>query len=114
MSRCRFPWEDAVSDEPVKSVAKPTTPLRIIALFVSLTEAVAGLALINTSGGIQVALTAFVVAFPVLVAGAFFLILWYRNYVFYPPTDFPDSTVEKFVGAMRPVERVSGAFHIVE
>ena len=104
-----------MSDETVKSKAKSTTPLRIIALFVSLTEAVAGLALTKTSGGIQVALTCFVVVFPLLVAGAFFSILWFRNYVFYPPTEFGDSIdVEKYVGAMRPIDRLTGALQVVQ
>jgi tetratricopeptide (TPR) repeat protein len=99
----------------VKRGAKSPTPLRIIALFVSLTEAVAGLALVNTSGGIQVALTAFVAVFPVLVAAAFFLTLWYRNYVFYPPSDFGDDTdVAKYVGAMRPQEYISTTVQLVQ
>jgi len=43
-----------------------------------------------------------VMAFPMLVAGAFFFILWYRPYVFYPPTEFsPKTDVTQYVDAMR-------------
>ena len=80
------------------------TPLWVIALFVSLTEVVTGIAVTQANGSVQVALTVFVIAFPVLVASAFFAVLWHRPYVFYPPTEFGAATdVEKFVGAMRPM-----------
>lgn len=104
-----------MSDESVKGNPKSTTPLRIIALFVSLTEAVTGFALTNAGGGVQVALTCFVIAFPLLVAGGFFLVLWYRPYVFYPPTEFGGSTdVERYVGAMRPHEKLSSTVQLVQ
>lgn len=57
------------------------TPLWVVSIFVSLTETVLGVGVIRTSGGIQVALTVFVIAFAVLVASGFFLILWFRPYV---------------------------------
>jgi len=78
------------------------TPLWVISLFLSLTEAVAGLLLSNADARIQAALTAFVIVFPLLVAGAFFAILWNRPYVLYPPTEFGEATdVDRFVGALR-------------
>src|SRR5437588_3100276 len=81
---------------------KPITPLWVVALFVSFTEAVLGVAVPHTQGGIQIALTIFVLAFPVLIAVAFFLILWFKPYVFYPPTDFGDQiNVLDYVSAMR-------------
>lgn len=81
---------------------KRVTPLWIIALFVSLTEAVLGVAVTVTDGGIQAALTGFVIGFPLLVAGAFFFILWNKPYVFYTPKDFgPEIPVTKFVAAMK-------------
>ncbi len=77
------------------------SPLWVISLFVSLTEVVAGIAVVKASGGIQVALTAFVIVFPLLVAGIFFFTLWNRPYVFYPPTDFnKDVDVHQYVRAM--------------
>jgi len=47
-------------------------------------------------------LIGFVCAFPILVAAAFFTILWARPHVFYPPTDFgSEQDVKAFVDAMR-------------
>ena len=81
---------------------KIITPLWIVALFVSLTEVVLGVAVTQTQGGIQIALTVFVLAFPILIAGMFFLILWYKPYVFYPPTEFGNQTnVLDYVRAMQ-------------
>ncbi len=80
----------------VQLAKRPITPLWIIALFISLTETVLGVAVIQTEGNIQVALTAFVVVFPLLIALAFFLILWNRPVVLYPPTDFPGTDVEVY------------------
>lgn len=81
---------------------KAITPLWIVALFVSLTELVLGAAVTQTTGGIQVALTVFVITFPVLIAGSFFLTLWHKPYVFYPPTEFGKQTdVSEYVAAMQ-------------
>jgi hypothetical protein len=77
------------------------TPLWVISLFLSLTEAVTGIAATQAKGGAQVALTAFVIAFPALVAFAFFAILWHRPFVFYPPAEFgPSVGVADYVNAM--------------
>jgi hypothetical protein len=73
------------------------TPLGIISLFVGLTEAVLGVAVVHVEGGIQVALTVFVIAFPSLIALGFFGILWDRPYVFYPPTEYGSTSPEEFV-----------------
>jgi len=81
---------------------RAVTPLWIVALFVSLTETVLGIAVTQTSGNIQAALTVFVLAFPVVIAGAFFGILWHKPYVFYPPTEFGTQTnVVDYVTAMQ-------------
>ena len=78
------------------------TPLWIVALFVSLTETVLGIAVTQTAGGIQVSLTVFVLTFPVVIAGAFFLVLWHKPYVFYPPTEFGHHiNVGEYVEAMQ-------------
>lgn len=77
------------------------TPLWVISLFVSLSEVVAGLAVTQAQGGVQITLTVFVVVFPVLVAAAFFAILWKKPYVFYPPTEFGGATnVSEYVQAL--------------
>ena len=77
------------------------TPLGIVAAFVTLTEAVLGYAVTKVDGGVQVALAAFVIVFAILVAGAFFAILWYKAYVFYPPSEYGDADPTKFIDAMK-------------
>jgi hypothetical protein len=80
---------------------KTLTPLWIVSIFVTFTESVLGIALTQASGGIQIALTTFVIIFPLLIASAFFITLWFKPFVFYPPKEFENVDVEKFVGAMR-------------
>src|SRR5205823_838226 len=87
--------------KPQASPRVRVTPLWIVATFVTLTETVLGLALTQVAGGVQVALTGFVIAFALLVATAFFLILWFRPYVFYSPSEFGDLDPKAFVDAMR-------------
>jgi hypothetical protein len=78
------------------------TPLWVIALFISLTETVLGVAATRVSGNLQIALTVFVIGFPLLIAGGFFAILWFRPYVLYPPTDFRGGAdVTSYVDAMQ-------------
>lgn len=77
------------------------TPLWIVAAFVTMTESVLGYALTQVDGGVQIALTAFVISFAILVAGAFFVILWNRPYVFYPPSEYGDKDPKAFVDALR-------------
>lgn len=77
------------------------SPLWIIAIFLSFSETVLGIAVIQTNGRIQVALTTFVIVFPAIVCGLFFLILWKRPYVFYPPGEFSGEVgVQAYVEAM--------------
>jgi hypothetical protein len=77
------------------------SPLWIIAVFVSFSETVLGVAVIQTKGGIQVSLTTFVIVFPAIVCGLFFWVLWKRPYVFYTPADFGgDVGVREYVEAM--------------
>jgi hypothetical protein len=64
------------------------TPLWIISLFVGLTEAVLAAAVTQTTGGVQVALAGFVMVFPLLIATAFFAVLWYKPWVFYAPSEY--------------------------
>jgi hypothetical protein len=81
---------------------KAITPLWIVALFVSLSETVLGVAVTQTQGGIQIALTVFVIIFPLLIAGLFFAILYRKPFVFYSPTEFGEQTnVRDYVEAMR-------------
>ena len=92
------------NETDVRAAPKPRvgmTPLWVISLFVSLTEVVAGITVTQADGATQTALTVFVIGFPLLVAGAFFWILWNRPYVFYPPSEFATGVeVSKYVQAM--------------
>jgi hypothetical protein len=82
--------------------ANHITPLGIIATFVALSETVAGLAAIETTGSVQIIFASFAVLFPIFVASLFFAILWTRAYVFYPPQEFGrEVDVRKYVDAMR-------------
>src|SRR5579884_3659757 len=82
-----FPHSQENKKQVVENGRRGVTPLWVVSLFVSLTETVLGVGVIHTSGGIQVALTTFMIVFALLVAAAFFLILGFRPYVFYPPTE---------------------------
>lgn len=80
---------------------KILTPLWIISLFVSLTQTMVSVAVIQTTGVIQILLATFVVIFPILIASAFFIILWYRPYVLYAPSEYENTTdANYFVQAM--------------
>jgi hypothetical protein len=89
-----------VVEPKITSKGQPT-PLWIISLFVALVEGVASIALVQTQGQVQLVLTIFVVTFPLLVALGFFIILWYKNYVFYSPSEYGQQIAPKdFVAAM--------------
>lgn len=88
--------------ESKSSSTRTLTPLWVISLFVSLTEAVLGAAVTQTSGGTQIALTAFVVTFPLLIAIGFFGILWFKPHHIYAPTEFGQQ-----VGAREFVEAIT-------
>lgn len=90
--------------DPNRLPTAPTspTPLWVISLFVSLTELVTGYAVTRATGDVQVALTAFAIAFPSVIALAFFLVLWFKNYVFWPPSEFSGAVdVTRYVEAMQ-------------
>ena len=77
------------------------TPLWIFAAFLTFTEVVVVYAVTKTTGAIQGVLTAFVIIYALLVAVAFFLILWNRPYVFYPPSEYGSSDPKHFIDALR-------------
>ncbi len=87
---------------PKRVPTRRITPLAIIALFISLTEAMTNVTVTQTSGAVQVALTCFVIIFPTLTAAGFFAILWSRPYAFYPPTEYGQQVnVRQYVAALR-------------
>jgi hypothetical protein len=78
------------------------TPLWIISIFIGLSQAVAGLVAIQGSGWIAGTLAIFAVIYPIVVTGLFFLILWKRNWLFYPPSEFShDVQPAQYIDAMR-------------
>lgn len=78
-----------MSQEIQKAISKSNiTPLFVICTFLSLTELILGVGVIQTTGGIQIALTTFVVVFPPVVAAVFFTFLWKRNHVLYAPHEY--------------------------
>ncbi|MCG2786762.1 MAG: hypothetical protein L6461_16850, partial [Anaerolineae bacterium] len=80
---------------------RPITPLWIVSIFVALVEAIAGFAIINTVGTVQITLTIFVIVYALLVAIAFFLILWKKPFVFYSPTEYGQSiTPQEYINAL--------------
>jgi len=77
------------------------TPLWVISLFLSLTEMTLGVVATKTLGSVQIALTCFVIGFPILVAIAFFSVLWCKPYAFYPPSAYGQTKIKDFVDALR-------------
>jgi hypothetical protein len=71
-------------------------------LFFAFAEVATIVGVVGTSGAVRVALTSFVIAFPTLVAAAFFLLLFFRAPVIYAPSD-PRSAEDaaKFMAASR-------------
>lgn len=85
----------------MEKMPKITTPLTVIGAFLALVEAIALATLSTVSGDIQIILTYFVILFPVLVSIAFLYTLWFRPYVFYPPSEYGERTsVTEFVDAI--------------
>ena len=85
---------------------QPLTPLWVISLFISLTETVLGVALTKTAGGVQEALVAFVIVFPLLIASGFFLLLWFRPHHLYAPSDYSGVTgVREYIEAVTKTRR---------
>lgn len=77
------------------------SPLWIVSLFVTFTETVLGIAVMKTTGNVQVSLTIFVIVFALLVVTAFFAVLWFKPHHFYAPADFGDMAPREFVDALR-------------
>jgi hypothetical protein len=70
-----------------------------VSLILTLTETVLGVAVTQTGDVVQVALTVFVLAVPLAVGAAFFLILWSRPWVFYSPAEYGSTDVGRYVFA---------------
>ena len=97
------PVDSGVNHQSIEPPApkKAHSPLGVISLFFGLVEL--GLAYSSgvSDGGVQIAVLVFMGLFAVGIAATFFVFLWYRNWVFYPPSEFGGVTVQAYVNAMR-------------
>ena len=80
------------TQSPINKKLHNLTPLWIISIFFSFTEVMLGYAVVKTQDGIQVALTVFVIVFPLYVASMFFMTLWCKPVHLYAPADFQDDS----------------------
>ena len=95
-----------MATNPITKAKPPAkmTPLWVISLFLSFTEVISGIAATQTTGNLQAALVWFVIIFPFLVAGMFFVLLWFRPWTFYPPSEYPNVDVlQAFRGEPIPI-----------
>ena len=76
-------------------------PIWIIAALLGFADA--GLAYVAgvTDGGVQIAVLIFLGLYTCALAGMFFLILWNRPWVLYPPSEYRSTSVREFVAAMQ-------------
>ena len=95
-----------MATNPITNAKLPVkmTPLWVISLFLSLTEVISGIAATQTTGNLQAVLVWFVIIFPFLVACMFFVLLWFRPWTFYPPSEYPNVDVlQAFRGESIPI-----------
>ena len=90
------------------------TPLWIVASFLTLTEATLCYAVTQVSGGVQIALTAFVIAFALIVACGFFAILWKKPWVFYAPSEYGNIDPRHFRSALHDSPAVGSQIELVK
>ena len=76
-------------------------PIWVIGGLLGVTDA--GLAYVVgvTDGGVQIAVLIFLGLYTCALAGMFFLILWNRPWVLYPPSEYGSTSVREFVAAMQ-------------
>jgi hypothetical protein len=94
----RLTWRTSMADP---GTARSMNPLWVITAFLGVAEVTVGVVATQSAGWLQGLLAIFSVSFPVVIALAFFLILWFRPYVLYSPQDYPEGTkVAEFVNAV--------------
>jgi hypothetical protein len=76
------------------------SPLGLIALCIALIEVIASGALPATTDTVQNWLLVFVLAYPLLVTGAFFVVLWCKPGNLYPPRAYGDLSPEGYVNGL--------------
>jgi len=78
------------------------TPLKLISAFVGLIDTVLTVGITHTAGGIQIALTAFVIGFTTLVAFGFFFLLWHKPEVLLTQPTFKSAAEgAEYIAALR-------------
>lgn len=77
------------------------SPLSVVALFFSVVEAGLAYSAGVSTGGLRVFVVIFMCLFGAAIAATFFVFLWKRNWVFYPPSDFDGATLGDYVRMMR-------------
>ena len=77
------------------------TPLTIISGFTSIICITMSVALVKTSGGVQIAVLVFLFLFAFFVAIMFFVTLWRRPVVLYSPSDYGGSDPKEFMGSLQ-------------
>lgn len=81
---------------------KVVTPLSVIMAFIGLTEIMAGIALINTEGTTQLILAIYLLIFPMIIACAYFYILFNKPYVLYSPFEYKSADeIDRFINTLR-------------
>ncbi len=76
-------------------------PLGVIAALLGLIDAALAGVGVATDDGVQIAVLIFLGLYTCVVAGVFFVILWCRPWVLYPPSEYGSTTPQEFVAAMR-------------
>lgn len=77
-----------------------SSPLWMIAFFMTFAEGTAGFAVSQTDGATQDWLVIFVIAYAVVVTGVFFGFLWFRPANFYAPSEYGDMPPREFAQAL--------------
>ena len=92
-----------MATNPITKAKLPAnmTPLLVISLFVILTEVIAGIAATQMKDDLQVVLVWFVIIFSSCVAIMFFVLLWFKAWMFYPPSEYANVDVQRYVEALR-------------
>ena len=88
-------------EKPGQGQRMANGPIYVIVTFLGLIDAGLVYAASETQGCTQVAVLIFLALYTSCVATMFFVILWNRNWVLYPPSEYGHMKPQDFVNAMR-------------
>lgn len=81
----------------LEKIGPVKNPLTTIAIFAAIVEVSSIYVLPSISSNLQEIYIWFLMLFPTLLVGAFFIVLWFKHYVLYAPSDYKDDkTFTKF------------------